>query len=531
MNAAITACLLAINVTAQFGLDLTPTPGKPKMVEITERARTRLYVRTIPPGAQVTLDGKPLGASDGLFLVPAGVGKLKIQFDGAEPRIEQIEVPEGRITRVVVDLNSGVAATGSGAPAGAGQAVSGPLPGAYMFGQGGLGGHPIPGGGENSKVVLFQVKETKPAPIIKPSALEETLEKPFTADFVEAPLRDICDFLTAQSKIEIRLDPRGLEQEGLTVDKPVTMTLKASRLSSILDLLAESTNLAWTIRDDDIVLTSEDLAESTIINRLYDVSDLTNDFDGLIRLIKFGPTESSWTDFGGKGRIEVDPADSEESIVVAQSEPNHRKIAELLRLLRQVREGKTNGMPAIAERGYWSQTESAKNLRLALDTPVQADLVDAPLRDFASFLSEKLACPIKVNERSLENNGIATDFPVTYNSTGAKRLESVLRTVLELHGLGFEIESDVLQIVAADNSHRSLAVYPVSELVRAGRSVKQIAHLVEQTTATGTWRDSGEGEGDLLGIDGTLQCLVVHQTTSAHREITSLLSRLRKPKK
>jgi type II secretion system protein G len=65
---------------------------------------TRIYVRTTPPGASIVLDGKELGTSDGLFLVPPGVRKITLEMDGYHPEGRPIDVKDGWITRVEVRM-------------------------------------------------------------------------------------------------------------------------------------------------------------------------------------------------------------------------------------------------------------------------------------------------------------------------------------------------------------------------------------------------------------------------------------------
>jgi hypothetical protein len=77
--------------------------GTPPLVTAPTPA-TRLYVRTVPPGATVILDGRSLGTSEGLFLVPPGVAKITIELDGHQPVTRQIEIPAQRITRVELEL-------------------------------------------------------------------------------------------------------------------------------------------------------------------------------------------------------------------------------------------------------------------------------------------------------------------------------------------------------------------------------------------------------------------------------------------
>jgi hypothetical protein len=77
-------------------------------LETSAERTTRLYVRTLPPGAEIILDGQPLGHSDGLFVVPPGVRRVIIDMDDYRREERQVEVPEGEIVRVVVELEKQV---------------------------------------------------------------------------------------------------------------------------------------------------------------------------------------------------------------------------------------------------------------------------------------------------------------------------------------------------------------------------------------------------------------------------------------
>ncbi|HND52104.1 MAG TPA: PEGA domain-containing protein, partial [Pirellulaceae bacterium] len=75
-------------------------------VETSAVPKTRLYVKTTPPGATVQLGDQVLGKSEGLFLVPPGVGKLVITLDGRADAVRQVELSSGRITRIEVALDA-----------------------------------------------------------------------------------------------------------------------------------------------------------------------------------------------------------------------------------------------------------------------------------------------------------------------------------------------------------------------------------------------------------------------------------------
>ena len=76
----------------------------PVKVDASEVPKTRVFVRTNPSGATITLDGKELGKSDNLFVVPPGVRKITIELDGYASDVRTISVADGRITRIEVAL-------------------------------------------------------------------------------------------------------------------------------------------------------------------------------------------------------------------------------------------------------------------------------------------------------------------------------------------------------------------------------------------------------------------------------------------
>ncbi len=94
MNASLVSlALLAV---------VAPPPEKP--LRLIETPNTRLFVRTIPDGARIILDGKEVGQSDGLFLVSPGIRKITVELDGYYSEGRPVRVRDGWITRVELAL-------------------------------------------------------------------------------------------------------------------------------------------------------------------------------------------------------------------------------------------------------------------------------------------------------------------------------------------------------------------------------------------------------------------------------------------
>ena len=73
-------------------------------VETTPQTKTQLYVKTVPEGAEVTLDGKSLGTSSTLVEVTPGSHRLTLRLEGYVPEERLIDAKEGEITRIEVRL-------------------------------------------------------------------------------------------------------------------------------------------------------------------------------------------------------------------------------------------------------------------------------------------------------------------------------------------------------------------------------------------------------------------------------------------
>lgn len=82
----------------------TSSVAAPPSVKQAEKAETLLFVRTRPKGAEIQLNGKKLGKSDGLFPVEAGAYKIVLDLEGYQPQEQQITVRDGRITRIELTL-------------------------------------------------------------------------------------------------------------------------------------------------------------------------------------------------------------------------------------------------------------------------------------------------------------------------------------------------------------------------------------------------------------------------------------------
>lgn len=65
---------------------------------------TRIYVRSTPSGARVSIDGGVVGTTDGLFEVEPGRHAVRVELDGYSPATKDVTAEAEQIERVVVSL-------------------------------------------------------------------------------------------------------------------------------------------------------------------------------------------------------------------------------------------------------------------------------------------------------------------------------------------------------------------------------------------------------------------------------------------
>ena len=88
------------------------------------------------------------------------------------------------------------------------------------------------------------------------------------------PLADVVDYLKHKFHIEIQLDSKGLTDENIGPSAPITKNLNNIKLRSILRLILGDLNLAYVVKDDVLLITSIEVADTMTTTRVYDVGDL-----------------------------------------------------------------------------------------------------------------------------------------------------------------------------------------------------------------------------------------------------------------
>ncbi len=199
-----------------------------------------------------------------------------------------------------------------------------------------------------------------PEPTEVEKRINEALDKRATFDFVDMPLQTVVDFLmdTLDGEIEIQLDNRALADAGMGSDSLVNLKAKYVPIRTALRLVLGEHDLTFLIKDEVLLITTIDKAETQLVTRTYPIGDLLadvpvmsrkgglagktaepeptgkfqKDYDSFIDCITTTVVPPSWDEVGGPGSIHEMPVSS--SVVISQTPVVHDEVLQLFRALR-----------------------------------------------------------------------------------------------------------------------------------------------------------------------------------------------------
>jgi general secretion pathway protein D len=105
--------------------------------------------------------------------------------------------------------------------------------------------------------------------------IERKLKTPVSCKFRDRPLYEVVEQLGKLAAVNVHLDSKGLDEEGVSSDTRVTIDLTTDiSLKSALHLILEPLHLSYVIKDEVLKVTSEQLRDGETYTQTYNVADL-----------------------------------------------------------------------------------------------------------------------------------------------------------------------------------------------------------------------------------------------------------------
>lgn len=299
------------------------------------------------------------------------------------------------------------------------------------------------------------------------------LDAPVTLDFQRAPLADVAAYLRETAKINVDIDTPHLEEIGVVRDAPVSLSVRDMRLKSALAHLLPQLELAYTVRDGALVISTPEALEEELLTRVYPVADLLADdpllgdgidIDWLIDNVTYMIDPTEWEDIGGPGSITPGP----ESLVVKHTLVVHTRVEAFLAALRKARKiAAKRVVHDLPITSVWATDGKDEVIRATLNKKVPLKFADTPLAEVADYLRQATGVNVLIDVRALEDVGIGEDSPITQDIQG-NTLAAGLSLLLREMDLAWAIRDEALIITTPEEAESDLAVriYPVPDLVQ-----------------------------------------------------------------
>lgn len=119
--------------------------------------------------------------------------------------------------------------------------------------------------------------------------IEKKLRTPVSLKFQNAPLAQVIEDLGKLAQIPTYLDPRGLSEEAVDSNTPVTINLTAEiSLKSALDLILQPLHLSYVIKSEVLKITSEQMRDGEVFPKIYYVADLVTPIPNFVPSSRMG---------------------------------------------------------------------------------------------------------------------------------------------------------------------------------------------------------------------------------------------------
>ncbi|MDF1744064.1 MAG: hypothetical protein P1V19_10225, partial [Gimesia sp.] len=199
---------------------------------------------------------------------------------------------------------------------------------------------------QNAQVPSTVLPETKRStnkvkPIFYPELtkhelkIQEAFNTETDCDFSETPLSEVMKLLAKRHGITILVMKFDLGEEGLTVDEPVSLSVKGISLKNALALMLGPKQLTYVVEQDVVKITTGVKAgdEVKFTVRVYPVGDLAESEEDYVELID---TIQKAISYNFEGSLSL--MKSSKVLVITQSYHKHMVIVDLLTQLRKARQ-------------------------------------------------------------------------------------------------------------------------------------------------------------------------------------------------
>lgn len=210
-------------------------------------------------------------------------------------------------------------------------------------------------------------------------------------------------------------------------------------------------------------------------------------------------------------------------LVVYQNDEILQRVSRLVSGLRLFIDGKQR--PAEYDVDGAMAVAANNRVRQNLQKKIDVDFKDVPLIEVLKFLEQRLSVAIRIDNTSLEEEGISSEEPITLRLKGSAG-QLILRLALKPLNLAFYISHGSLVVTSQTQNTEQLStvMYDLTDLQEANIELDGFGDILLEVTP-GPWEDTS-GEGGRLSQPFP-NVLVVSQHENVLPAISALLHKMR----
>ncbi len=279
----------------------------------------------------------------------------------------------------------------------------------------------------------------------------------------EVTLEAAIEKLAKDHDLQILIDKPTLQDEGISLELPVTLAVADITLRSVLKLVLEPQQLAYVIRNEVLMVTTETKASDQLVTRIYDIRPVLEGdrYASLIDMITSCIQPETWDEVGGPGSIK--PVHIAQALSIRQTQAVHDEIASILAEVERQLSVPTGTPPAAPLLD--ANREAEQSIRAKLAAKGNLKCRDETLESALRRIAGEHRLPLWIDRATLQDEGISTETPVALDVRDV-RLESALELLIEPLQLKWVIEDEVLKITTSTRASERLStrVYDVRDL-------------------------------------------------------------------
>ncbi|MGB7344060.1 MAG: hypothetical protein WBD20_07590, partial [Pirellulaceae bacterium] len=273
-------------------------------------------------------------------------------------------------------------------------------------------------------------------------AIEQALDQTTSVRYIDQPLPRVLSDIAKKYAFSIKIDERVAEANPDSLRLPINIELQDVSLRSALRLLLREHQLEYINEGKRLFVTTSEYAESVHRKARYAIPDtVANEADAFIAAI--GETILLDKSMGTAS------VDGNELVVKAP-----RDVLAIIRTLADKFQPTQDA--AIDD----EMAKSQAKIDQFLQQPAEMDFVLTPLHDAVQQISRKHDFPILIDGNALEQAGIDSGVPVTFELKGIE-MRRTLRFLLNSCNLSYIVRDGYLTVTTREfaDSQREFAIH------------------------------------------------------------------------